>query len=647
MEDNRGTKRPAKEAFTDDLELDTFAPNGDVTFVLGEGKTRVRVSSAVMKNASPVIADMLGPNFKEEYPPSAGDSSSVDVLLPEDDAVAFGWICRVLHSQADTNLWSPSPQEITKVLDVAEKYELVKGIQISVRVWVDRRKDPDSDDLWLLSLACYRAHDAEAFESTTRRLIINHSGSFVQLAAKTENKDTGRTVYRLAAILEESRNKKLSKITGFLHTILSEGLKKRRSLSHYEPNYREPFEALGNLIKVGGSIKRTIEHLLGTSLKVFITSGGCKYEDIHQAAVKLETDVQGLHGLLLNMSAPSPAHKRKRGDDSPSGRNLAKEEGILERVAPDGDVIFVLSEGTGKVQVQSSIMKSASPVFSAMLTGHFREGQMLHDAAAGGQPVEIPLPGDDFEAFKLICIAIHRQASTTQYWPSEEMLMQVLQIADKYNLVDSIFLSMEFWARKYVPDPTLNHFLLMIICHQIRSQELFQLFSRSLVLNHGGSFMSLAAENEQYICDSVPRETIYKLACALEEMRATMIRRITKFINAELMARFNNGHSDNEMSPDIIPYYRLLRGVLDSYSRNPGLHSVGNDYSISDLNSQILKIETSFPAERSYNRTAPNAIPVYMALLRRLRGLNENFVGLCLDCLEVDKLDFDCRGAHK
>ncbi|KAI8666009.1 BTB domain-containing protein [Fusarium keratoplasticum] len=347
------------------------------------------------------------------------------------------------------------------------------------------------------------------------------------------------------------------------------------------------------------------------------------------------------------MSTPSPAHKRKRGDDSPPGRSLGREEVILERVAPDGDVVFVLGGGTGKVQVQSSIMKSASPVFSAMLAGHFREGQMLHDAAASGQSVEIPLPGDDFEAFKLICIAIHRQASTTQYWPSEEVLMRVLQIADKYNLVDSVFLSMEFWARKYVPDPTLNHFLLMIICHQIKSQELFQLFSRSLVLNHGGSFMSLATENEQHICDSVPRGTIYKLACALEEMRATMMRRITKFINAELMARFNNGHSDNEMSSDIIPYYRLLRGVLDSYSRNPGLHSVGNDYSISDLTSQILKIETSFPAERSYNRTAPNAIPVYMALLRRLRGLNENFVGLCLDCLEVDKLDFDCRGVHK
>lgn len=202
MGDNRGKKRPAEEAFADDLEFDRIAPNGDVTFVLDEGNTRVRVNSAVMKNASPVFAAMLGPNFKEGRALSAGDCASVDVPLPEDDAVAFGWVCRVLHSQADTNLWSPSPREIIQVLGIAEKYGLLKGIQISVQVWIDRQEDSDTNDLWLLSLACCRAHDAEAFKSATRRLIINHSGSFVQLAAETENvipgPDAGRTVYRLA-----------------------------------------------------------------------------------------------------------------------------------------------------------------------------------------------------------------------------------------------------------------------------------------------------------------------------------------------------------------------------------------------------------------------------------------------------------------
>ncbi|RSL40712.1 hypothetical protein CEP53_013202 [Fusarium sp. AF-6] len=347
------------------------------------------------------------------------------------------------------------------------------------------------------------------------------------------------------------------------------------------------------------------------------------------------------------MSESNPAPKRKRGDDSPSERSLNKEEGTLERVAPDGDIIFVLSGGADKIQVQSSVMRSASSVFSVMLAGQFREGKMLQDAAASGQPVEISLPGDDFEPFKLICIAIHRQANTTHYCPSEELLMRVLQITDKYNLFDAVFLSMEFWARKYLPNFSLNHFLLMVICHQINSQDVFQLFSRSLILNHKGSFMSLAAENEQHVCDSVPRGLVYKLACALEEMRATMMLRIIKFINAEMMSRFNNSLFDKDIPPDIIPYYRLLKGVLDSYSRHPGLHNVGDNYSISDLMSQINRIELSFPTEHPYKAPDPIGMPIYMTLLRRLRSLSDNFVGLCLDCLEVDQLDFDCRGIHK
>ncbi|KAM0433354.1 hypothetical protein ACHAPT_004231 [Fusarium lateritium] len=348
------------------------------------------------------------------------------------------------------------------------------------------------------------------------------------------------------------------------------------------------------------------------------------------------------------MSATSPAHKRKRGEDSSSASTVVEEEEeVLERVAPDGDVIFVLGGGAQKVQVQSSIMRGASPVFAAMLAGHFREGQMLQEASFTGRPVEIPLPGDNFEAFKLICIAIHRQGNTKQHTPKTPTLMRVLEIADKYNLVDSVSLSIEFWARRYVLDPTAGHFMLMIICHQIKSQELFQLFSRSLVLGHWGSFMTLATNAERNICESVPRETIYKLACSLEEMRATMMRRITSLLHAEMMFRFKNGASDKAMASDVIPYYRLLRSALDSYSRNPGIHRVGHDHSVNDLVAQITKIETSFQTEDGKLPNNSATIELYRALLRRLRVLNETFTGLCLECLEANKLNFDCRGVHR
>lgn len=203
MEDERGKKRTASEAFADVSRFDNFTRDGDVDFLLDEGKIRVRVNSAIMKNASPVFAAMLGPNFKEGHALRAGGSAPVEIPLPEDDGVAFGRICRVLHCQADTDAWHPEPRGIIKILDVAEKYDLLKGILLSVRVWVDHQLGhADFTGLWYLLLAFHEAQNGELFESISRQLLLRYFGSFVQLAGIAEEvfpkPDTGRTSYRLA-----------------------------------------------------------------------------------------------------------------------------------------------------------------------------------------------------------------------------------------------------------------------------------------------------------------------------------------------------------------------------------------------------------------------------------------------------------------
>ncbi|RMJ15735.1 hypothetical protein CDV36_004568 [Fusarium kuroshium] len=85
MKDKRGRKRSADEAFADDPQFDKIAPDGVVTFILDEGKMTVRVHSAIMKNASPVFAAMLGPHFKEGHALREG---GCEIPLPEDDGVA-------------------------------------------------------------------------------------------------------------------------------------------------------------------------------------------------------------------------------------------------------------------------------------------------------------------------------------------------------------------------------------------------------------------------------------------------------------------------------------------------------------------------------------------------------------------------------
>ena len=72
-------------------------------------------------------------------------------------------------------------------------------------------------------------------------------------------------------------------------------------------------------------------------------------------------------------------------------------------VAPNGDIVFLLGPDQQRVQVHSIIMKTASPVFAAMLGPNFREGHDILASASNNQLAEITLPDDDFEAFNSIC----------------------------------------------------------------------------------------------------------------------------------------------------------------------------------------------------------------------------------------------------
>ncbi|KAM5354493.1 hypothetical protein ACJ41O_001140 [Fusarium nematophilum] len=172
--------------------------------------------------------------------------------------------------------------------------------------------------------------------------------------------------------------------------------------------------------------------------------------------------------------------KRKRNDE-PQTPSTTTEDVILEKVAPDGDVIFVLEGGQKKIQAHSLLMKNASPFFAAMLSLNFSEGQALREASLTGQPVEIALPSDDFEAFKLVCIALHTQAKTKQQRLAPKQLMQVVVLADKYDLMSAI-------------------------------SKPFQRISRRLILEYSASYMDLAALAEKRISYPVLSGTLYKLA---------------------------------------------------------------------------------------------------------------------------------------
>ncbi|CAJ0550308.1 Ff.00g102380.m01.CDS01 [Fusarium sp. VM40] len=187
--------------------FEKFARFADVTFIAqneSQDEMRVCVNSVIMKNASPVFEAMLGPHFKEGHALAQARSGPVEIALPEDDAVAFGHICQVLHCQADTNLLEPCPELLLSIWIVVQKYDLKNAVKLSMGHWVWRQLEWRSglEDLWFLALLCSQIGETNAFRSVTQQLMLSGNLSFVKLATKleawTKGIIPGRVIYKLA-----------------------------------------------------------------------------------------------------------------------------------------------------------------------------------------------------------------------------------------------------------------------------------------------------------------------------------------------------------------------------------------------------------------------------------------------------------------
>lgn len=73
--------------------------NGDVVFVVADENYQIRVSSIMLRNASPVFKVLLGPRFAEGQ--QLRNEGYAEVPLPEDDPDALTPILHVLRGRND------------------------------------------------------------------------------------------------------------------------------------------------------------------------------------------------------------------------------------------------------------------------------------------------------------------------------------------------------------------------------------------------------------------------------------------------------------------------------------------------------------------------------------------------------------------
>ncbi|KAK5129705.1 hypothetical protein LTR08_002949 [Meristemomyces frigidus] len=117
------------------------------------------------------------------------------------------------------------------------------------------------------------------------------------------------------------------------------------------------------------------------------------------------------------------------------------------QVDPGGDVILICgdtSQAAGaatSIRVSSAILNYASPVFRAMFSKRFKEGNQL----AASSKIEVPLPDDDPENMQILCHVIHMQHAAASPPTSPQQILRLAEMCDKYDCTKAITASAGEW----------------------------------------------------------------------------------------------------------------------------------------------------------------------------------------------------------
>lgn len=166
------------------------------------------------------------------------------------------------------------------------------------------------------------------------------------------------------------------------------------------------------------------------------------------------------------------------------------ELGATIDIATDGDIVLVVGPENVRLRVRSLNMKATSEPFSAMLGSSWKEGRdLLEDGS-----VEVPLPDDNAMAMVYICAIIHHRNRMLPSTITPKVILEIAVTADKYDFVDALRFASESWLhfRSIEADGLMN---LAAAAYAFRNAQAFRDFTKALILDYGGSYLSLSTEN--------------------------------------------------------------------------------------------------------------------------------------------------------
>lgn len=190
---------------------------------------------------------------------------------------------------------------------------------------------------------------------------------------------------------------------------------------------------------------------------------------------------------ISSADTPVPRNRNKRFESIMANTTSAP---IVE-IVPDGDIILVVGSDKKKLLVKSVLLMAVSKPFSVMLGPNWKEG---HDMRYHNGPFELTLPEDNATAMEIICSVIHFQNDRIPQILLASDVLAVAIAADKYDCMNALQFASRVWIREQ-KGKSEDLMLLTAAAYLFGDARAFKEATAALVLNHHGSYLTLAGED--------------------------------------------------------------------------------------------------------------------------------------------------------
>ena len=163
-------------------------------------------------------------------------------------------------------------------------------------------------------------------------------------------------------------------------------------------------------------------------------------------------------------------------------------------ISPNGDVILVVGPHKERLRVHSICLGSASDVFKAMFTPHWREGQGLSEQS----PKEVYLAEDNALAMRTVLSIIHHRNDQVPLALAPWEVLQIAITMDTYDLRVALKYASPQWFQPKDELDKSGMGYLVAAGYLLDDMEAFTKCTLALILNYTGSYWELFDDEDIY-----------------------------------------------------------------------------------------------------------------------------------------------------